>query len=355
VKRVRVLVACDWFLKYAASQASALARAGADVELLCRTHALEFGGNRAERAALLDTLDGVRCRELPGRISSPASLPETVSMRRAIRAWRPDLVHAHDNADPRLLAIVSGFPRVMTVHDPEPHPGQPALSRLEKLVRRRWLIGADALVIHGARLAEEIPDWMRARSTWSVPHGADVAPAPLPVPSERTVLLFGRLEPYKGVGVLARAMERVWTERPETTLLVAGIGPAASDVPDDPRVELRNEYVPEEELDALFGFATMVVLPYVQASQSGVAALALGRGIPTVVSDAGSLPEVALDDSFVARAGDETALADAILAHLDHGQDLRARVLEFAQARLSWDACATKSLELYESVLASRR
>jgi glycosyltransferase involved in cell wall biosynthesis len=352
---VRVLVACDWFLKYAVSQASALARAGAQVELLCRTHALEFGGSHEERAALLDKLDGVRYRELPGRISALPSLAHTVRMRRAIREWRPDLVHAHDNSDPRILAIVSGFPRVVTVHDPTPHPGQPTLSRLEQAVRRRWLTGADALVVHGAELEEDIPDWMRARATWSVPHGSEVALAPLPVPDRRCVLLFGRLEPYKGVDVLARAMDRVWAERPETMLLVAGVGAAAGDVPDDPRVELRLEYIPEVELDALFGRSSLVVLPYVQASQSGVAALALGRGVPTLVSDAGALPEMALDDSFVVRAGDETALADAILAHLDHGAELRARALEFARARLSWDACATRSLELYESVLAKRR
>jgi hypothetical protein len=46
---MRVLVVCDWFLKYATSQSAALRRAGMDVFLLCRDHASEFGGSSEER------------------------------------------------------------------------------------------------------------------------------------------------------------------------------------------------------------------------------------------------------------------------------------------------------------------
>lgn len=352
---MRVLVACDWFLKYAASQASALVRAGAEVELLCRTHALEFGNSAKERARVLDELDGVSYREFPGRVSSPRSVAHVIRLRRVIRAWAPDVVHAHDNSDPRLLAIAAGLTRVVTVHDPVPHPGQPTPSRIEDAVRRRWITGSAAVVVHGTVLGAELPAWMRARRVQSIPHGTEVAVSPLPVPRERTVLLFGRLEPYKGVDVLVRAMQHVWMQRQDVKLLVAGVGPAADLVPRDSRIELRREYVPEHELDALFGAATLVVLPYVQASQSGVGALALGRGVPTVVSNVGALNELALDESFVVRPGDDTALAQAILRHLDHDMELRKTALEFARSRLSWDACAVASLELYEAVLGDRR
>ena len=352
---MRVLVACDWFLKYAASQASALARAGAEVELLCRTHALEFGGSSKERARVLDQLAGVSCRELPGRISSPRSVGHVIRLRRDIHARAPDIVHAHDNTDPRLLAIVAGLTRVVTVHDPVPHPGQPTLSRIEGGVRRRWVTGSAAVVVHGRALASELPPWMRARPVRSIPHGTAVAASPLPVPEAPAVLLFGRLEPYKGVDVLVRAMQHVWMQRKDVKLVVAGVGPAADLVPRDSRIEVRREYVPEDEIDTLFGAATLAVLPYVQASQSGVGGLALGRGVPTVVSNVGALSELALDESFVVPPGDDIALAQAILTHLDHDEGLRETVLEFARSRLSWDACAVESLELYEAVLDDRR
>ena len=72
---------------------------------------------------------------------------------------------------------------------------------------------------------------------------------PLPRPESPSVLLFGRLEQYKGVEVLVEAMRLVWTRRPDVTLVVAGAGEAARLVPDDPRISLIPRYIPESEVD----------------------------------------------------------------------------------------------------------
>lgn len=351
---MRVLVACDWFLKYAASQAQALARVGVDVRLLCRSHALEFGGSADERAAVLGRLDGVPVVFLGGRVSSLRAAPEARRLRRAVRAWRPDIVHVHDNADPRLLAIVGGLPRVTTIHDPVPHPGQPAPNRIERVIRRKLVSGSDAVVVHGASLVDELPPWARGRRVAVIPHGTTVLPTPLPRPTDPVVLLFGRLEPYKGLDVLLRAMELVWAERSEVTLRIAGVGSESRLIPQHPRIDLRPGYVPEAELAQLLGGATVAVAPYTQASQSGVAAVAVGHGVPTIVSDAGALRDVAVDASFVVPAGDDGALAGAILDHLGDDDAVRGAVLAFARDHLSWDACARLSLELYESLLEER-
>ena len=73
---VRVVLTCDWFLKYASAQSAALARAGADVLLLCRTHAHEFGGDATERGRTLERAReaGVSVVEIPGRIPDPRAL-----------------------------------------------------------------------------------------------------------------------------------------------------------------------------------------------------------------------------------------------------------------------------------------
>ncbi|CAN5268504.1 hypothetical protein BH20ACT13_BH20ACT13_16120 [soil metagenome] len=349
---MRVLVVCDWFLKYAASQALALQRSGADVFLLCRDHALEFGGSGAERRdTLRSAADRVTMGVLPGRISSPSALKDVGRLRRSVRTWRPDVVHAHDNADPRLLMIVSGLTRVTTVHDPAPHPGQPQLPRFQEAIRRRWIRGSAAVVVHGEALIGALPGWARPRHVAVIPHGAAVRQHPLPIPSRPTVLLFGRLEPYKGVEVLLQAMKLVWAERPEVRLIVAGSGPEASHVPDDHRIELRQGYVPEAELDTLFGEATIAVLPYVEASHTGVGTYALGRGVPTIVTDVGALGEIAVDSRFLVPPRDADLLSQAILRHLDHDQKLRQSMLLFARERLSWDACARQGLDLYESLV----
>jgi starch synthase len=349
---MRVLVVCDWFLKYAMSQSEALRRAGIDVFLLCRDHAFEFGGSNGERQEVFRSMaDGVALGVLPGRISSPSAVKDAGKLRRLIRSWRPDVVHAHDNTDPRLLAIVSGLTRATTVHDPVPHPGQPPLPKVEELVRRRWIRGSAALVVHGTANAEALPAWACAKRVAVIPHGAAVRDRPLPVPNRPSVLLFGRLEPYKGVEVLLKAMERVWAERTDVRLIVAGRGPEAARVPVHPLIDLRDDYVPEAELDTLFSEATIAVLPYIEASHTGIGTTALGRGVPTIVSDVGALSDIALDSSFLVPPRDEDAFARAILRHLDHGDELRHSVLTFARERFSWDACARQAIELYESLL----
>jgi glycosyltransferase involved in cell wall biosynthesis len=146
-------------------------------------------------------------------------------------------------------------------------------------------------------------------------------------------------------------MEGVWAERAEVRLIVAGRGPEAALVPAHPLIELRDEYVPESELDSLFSEASIAVLPYIEASHTGVGTTALGRGVPTIVSDVGALRDIALDSTFLVPPGDDDALARAILRHLDHDDELRQSVLAFARERFSWDACARQAIELYESVL----
>jgi glycosyltransferase involved in cell wall biosynthesis len=174
------------------------------------------------------------------------------------------------------------------------------------------------------------------------------------VPRNADVLFFGRLEAYKGIGVLVEAMEEVWRVYPSVRLTVAGRGPAATEVPDgDPRIRRIAGYVSDEDRDRLFAEATLLVAPYLEASQSGVVSLAVGRGIPTVVSDAGALPDLAVDPSLVVPVGDARALANAVMTTLEHGEPLRRRVYDMAIERLSWSVVGGLTLAFYRRLLAS--
>jgi len=100
---------------------------GTKVLFLCRTHHREFGGSAEEYQQILERLQdsGVDLLRLPGRISSPGPMLLLPKLRHAIRTWRPDIVHAQENEDPRLLALTRGYPSVITIHDPVPHLGAP--------------------------------------------------------------------------------------------------------------------------------------------------------------------------------------------------------------------------------------
>jgi glycosyltransferase involved in cell wall biosynthesis len=353
---MRIIIVCDFLLRYASHQARALSGVGNDVRLLCRSHALDFGGSEAERGELFDGLrkHGVDSLYVPGRVRSLSAVPDMLEIRRSLRRWRPDVVHVHENHDPRLLALTSGLPSVLTVHDPLGHPGAPALTRGEDWTFRRWFHRADWFIVHGRALADELADLYPGRPIAIVPHGISPLPHPLPPPSAPSVLLFGRLEQYKGVEVLVDAMRLVWRQRPDVRLVVAGTGQAARLVPQDERISLLQQYIPEAAVDGLFAAASLVVLPYTQASQSGVGAQALARGIPVVVSDAGVLPDLVIDPSYVVPAGNDQALAEAILAHVDDGPETRQAVLKRARDHFSWEHTAELTTDVYREVLEAR-
>jgi glycosyltransferase involved in cell wall biosynthesis len=343
------MIVCDFFLKYGSQQALALKRLGHDVAILLRLHSHEFGGSDAERDEIMTRLrqDGIRLFVVPGRVRSPSAAPALLRIRRDLHRWAPHVVHVHENHDPRLAALTRGFRTVFTVHDPVQHPGYKPLPRLQAWAFNRWFRRAECFVVHGAALADELAQIMPRARTMVIPHGVSPRAQPLSPPESASVLLFGRLEQYKGVDVLVEAIHQVWELRPETTLTVAGAGPAARLVPDDPRITLRPEYVPEAEVDNLLAGASLVVLPYTQASQSGVGVLAIAAGVPVLVSDLGALPELAYSSSFVVPAGDSTALADAIVRHVDAGEDVRRAVLQHARANFSWEHAARLTTELY--------
>jgi glycosyltransferase involved in cell wall biosynthesis len=354
---VRVAVTCDWFLKYAVSQSVALAGEGAQVMLLCRTHANEFGGDERERAAALDRAGraGVEVVEIPGRYSDPSALAALPGLRRRVTAFAPDIVHAHDGADPRALALTARLPAVLTVHDPAPHPGQPVPPLHKRWFLRSgrdlWRARARVLVLHSERLRAGMPLRSGQRAV-VVAHGIDVVDRPLAPPSEAAVVFFGRLTPYKGLEVLAAAMPLVWAARPSVRLIVAGTGPERFAL-SDPRVDLRDSYLPESAVPALFGESSLAVLPYTEASQTGAGSLAVSFGVPVVVSAVGGLPDLALDASYVVAPGSAQELAAAILRHVDDGADVRARVLAEVAAPRSWAAGARASLAVYESLVGA--
>jgi glycosyltransferase involved in cell wall biosynthesis len=350
---MRILVVCDFLFKYGAQQARSLVHAGQDVAILCRSHALEFGGSEAERDELLESLrsDGVRMLVLPGRVRSASAVPAMLEIRQELRRWRPQIVHVHENHDPRLLALTAGYRTVLTVHDPLGHPGAPALTRSENWAFRRWFRRADRFVVHGQALVDELAPIVDPSRIVVIPHGTTARSEPLDPPPSPSVLLFGRLEQYKGVEVLVAAMRLVWERRPDVGLVVAGAGQAAALVPPDPHITLVPRYISEAEVDALLAGASLVALPYTQASQSGVGMLAIAAGVPVVVSDLGALPELTHDPSFVSEPGDPRALADTIIHHLDDGSDVRLAVLQHAQSHFSWENSAQLSTELYRELI----
>lgn len=284
--------------------------------------------------------------------TAPAALSAKVARVAAEHSWLAwatrgdDLVHHPGGVVP----WVRSTPTVLTVHDLQPLDLPAHFSP----VKRRWLgaalpasVRAARLVLTpsaftAARVVERLgvgPDRVRV-----VPHGhAPVEPGPPPADVvARLARRYGRFVLYPTIAYphkrhldLLEAFGRLAPTRPELSLVLTG-GPAQETEAIErwcaasglgPRIH-RPGRVPADELDHLLRAAAAVAVPSEYEGFGNPALEALLRGTPTVVSDAGSLPEVVGGAALVVPARDPAALAGALARILDDpvvADDLRRR------------------------------
>jgi len=95
----RVLLVCDHLVRYAAGVGEGLRAQGAEVALLTRDHAEDFGGDRdAMRTEVAHRLGSdARVWWLPGRVRDRDAVPVARGIATAVRRFSPDVVHAQDS------------------------------------------------------------------------------------------------------------------------------------------------------------------------------------------------------------------------------------------------------------------
>ena len=214
----------------------------------------------------------------------------------------------------------SGVKCIIECHNIFPHEATP----LDGLLVRFALSSADHLITHSTKDREDL---------LAVIPGREVSVSPLPCLNEfagygnysrsgHTILFFGKVRRYKGLEVLLAAMPRVLSKI-KCKLIVVG---EFYDPIDKYRKIVRklgiendvivdNRYVPNEEVPLVLEQADVLVLPYLSATQSGVARISLSNGLPVIASRTGGLAETVKDNvnGLLFPAGDSQALADQIL------------------------------------------
>lgn len=159
------------------------------------------------------------------------------------------------------------------------------------------------------------------------------------------LLFFGFVRPYKGLDVLLEAMKLL----PDVTGL-----DIVGDFADSSmkyramiesfnlteRVTIREGYVPDREVEKYFKRCDAVVLPYIEATQSGIAQIAFGFKKPVISTTAGGLSEVVIDGKtgVLCRPSDPEDLASAVkrFYELKGTVDFESNIEEDRE-RFSWE------------------
>lgn len=293
---------------------------------------------------------------------------------RGARQFHADVIHVQETTDPFANGLLARLdvPIVLTVHDPVPHIGEklPQYQRNtpQRLALRRR---AEWIITHGHDVREQLlkvqPELSPDRVSVILHGGIDYMRRWLrPEYEEKqgSILFFGRINAYKGLGVLVEAWKQIRQECPNARLVIAGKG---YDLPNyrnmliaDDRCEMIEEVIPTQEVVRLYAEASVVVLPYLEATQSGPLAIAVALGKPVVATEVGGLPDLIDRDrsGLIVPPKDPKAFAEAVIRVLKD-DDLRKRLSEgtvhVSQTRLSSNEIAQQTEEVYRRAIDLRK
>lgn len=284
-----------------------------------------------------------------------------------IRKFKPDIVHCQEAVRDYLmvaLQLLPRYPLVLTIHDHVPHTGQDStVSQRVRFYKSFLRQRADLVIVHGDQIrrdCERLMPWLTGRIV-SIPHGPLGSHMSLPRTrwNNGTLLFFGRIEAYKGLRYLIEAVCLLKKDGVNVKVIIAGTGSDLvryrQHIITEPSFELLDRYIDKEEIADLFSRADLVVMPYTDATQSGVAAIALNYRCPVIATDVGSLAEMVRDggNGVLVPPRNPGALADAIRCiAFDQKKlaDMSAHAAALADNEFSWGAIGLRTQVAYEGL-----
>ena len=258
---------------------------------------------------------------------------------------------------------------ILTVHDPFPHTGlDTRIVRLRRKVAFRFV---PHFIILNKAQREKFLSFYRLPSSAVIDSRLScytylnmVEPDMTTVPEQKYILFAGKISKYKGVEYLLEAMKKVHDTFPDIKLVVAGGGKYHFDISEYaalPYIDIRNRFIPDEELVALMNKTQFMVCPYTDATQSGVIMSSFTFGTPVIATRVGGLPEMLGNGKYgmLVKEKDTDALYQGICSLLSDEEQLADYRKEIAKdytsdGYLSWKTIAEELRESYLQ-MASRK
>ncbi|MBQ6342420.1 MAG: glycosyltransferase family 4 protein [Anaerolineaceae bacterium] len=330
-----------------------------DVRLLCADNAEHAeGGLKNVDLLTLNTGKGAKGTFL--KLFSP----ETWKVIRKISdEFQPDVIHitSAQEWNPALGLYIRHTlhkPLIYTVHDVIHHEGTPFYFRITEGAFRGMPDGLVVLTNEGKQIL--VNKGRKPENILVVPHGTYdfFTKYSKGIPEKKEILFFGRIEAYKGIGVLLEAARPLLDADPEWTLHIAGGGDITPyrELLNHPQIKLTNRFISDEEVAAFMEQAAIVALPYISASQSGVIPTAFAFGKPVAATAVGGIPDMVHDGEtgLLVPPNDPAAFRCALeklMGDPELRKQLGAAGKAFAASELSWESIAQKHVAFYHTII----
>lgn len=274
---------------------------------------------------------------------------------------------------------------VLTVHNVNTEKRDNKDSALNRFTLRIQYGLADHLFVHTEKMKQELISefGVQAARISVIPLGinnfapqTDLSPAEAKRglgirESEKAILFFGRITPYKGLEILVEAFQKGLPPADNYRLIIAGrpeettegeywvpIREALREDIRKGRVLLRAEHIPDAETEVYFKAADVLALPYRDIYQSGILFLGYSFGLPSLAANVGSLKDEMVEGrtGFLFKPEDPTDLARVIERYFasDLYRDLsqrRPEIQDYARKGHDWNIVGQATIDVYNGFL----
>jgi len=176
------------------------------------------------------------------------------------------------------------------------------------------------------------------------------------------ILFFGRIAKYKGVELIASNINKFTCENGKVKLIIAG--EVAKDYETDflnflnnidtTNIIQRLSFIKTSDVELLFKSSDVTILPYKEASQSGVLFLSYAYGTPVIASRIGGFPNYIVQEKtgMLYDPKDELSFTHAINTAIHifkkPNDELSNRIQTFANDNFSWNSSCRQLYSIYE-------
>lgn len=300
------------------------------------------------------------------RIKSTLNVYKFINLKKIIDDFNPDFIY-HTMSYPWVPIInilLSNRKKIFTIHDPVMHMGEYnfILKKIGDISRKQ----ADKIIIlSDVFINILLENGVDKDKIIVIPHGNFnfYKDKSVQINNEikKTLLFFGRIVSYKGIAVLLDAFKIIKNDIKDAKLIIAGEGSIDKykhqlDTLDG--IELINRWIDDDEIGSIFGRADYVVVPYIDASQSGVIPLAYTFGLPAIASNIGGIPEQIVNNQtgFLVNPGSVSELAERciyLLRNPELTKEMGVNAKEMSETNMSWNRCAQRLINSLETSIST--
>ena len=288
-----------------------------------------------------------------------------IKLNREIKMFLPDYVYIPMIHwwNPIVNFLAKPAKVIFTVHDVTQHKGEESFlaDNLRKLILKQ----SHRVIILSEALREKLVyQKVKSEIISVIPHanfsyyGESFKIEDKKYDNDR-IIFFGRINHYKGLHILLEAMKIVVKERPKLKLSIVGNGDISEHEENfkllKDNLELHVRWIGDEEVQGFFGESDFCIVPYIEASQSGVIPLSYSLGLPVIASRIGGIPEQVLEGEtgYLLEPENVIDLAEFIIdlsGDKEKVKVLGKKAYDFASEKLTWEASAKILDKVVESL-----